>query len=104
MTTTPETTCDCTFFDEGDWVESRLNTDVFGIVVGEADFGRYYNVQLAGSMEIKQFFAVTLRHMDVQEDEPPMPAKAKEDNENVVRVDFTKGARLRPDSKTEGAA
>lgn len=101
MSDATENQCDCTCFDEGDWVESRLNTDVFGIVVGEGDFGRYYNVQLAGSMEIKPFYAVTLRHMAVQQDEPPLQAA----EDNVIRgVDFTKGRRLTPKSETEGVA
>lgn len=96
-------TCDCTSFEEGDWVECRLNHDVFGIVVGEADFGRYYHVQLAGSMETKTFFAVTLRHMDLQDDEPPAGVKnTPADDDNVI--DFTKERQLRNTTKTRGAA
>lgn len=90
--------CECVHFEEGDWVESRLNADIFGIVVGDADFGRYINVQLAGSLEIKQHFAVTLRHMDLQEDEPPLA----DQDDNVV--DFTKERELRNTTTTRGAA
>ncbi|QIG68688.1 hypothetical protein EVB67_038 [Rhizobium phage RHph_TM3_3_14B] len=97
-----ENNCDCTVFDEGDWVESRLNASIFGIVVGEADFGRFYHVQLASSLEIRTFYAVTLQHMDMPQEPPdaaehPLP-------DNVVQVDFTKKRRLRPDTTTEGAA
>jgi len=105
MTTTNDGNhCDCTFFEEGDWVESRLNTDVFGIVVGESDFGRYYQVQMASTLEIKIFHGVTLRHMDVQDDEPPLRAADQIDESNVIKVDFTKHGALRPGTKTEGAA
>lgn len=94
--------CDCIHFDEGDWVVSRLNNGVIGIVVGEADFGRYYNVQLVDTLEVRPFHAVTLRHLDVQQDEPSTPARA--DDTNVVQVDFTKGRPLTPKSDTEGVA
>ena len=96
-------TCDCEYFSEGDWVESKLNSSVFGIVVGEADFGRYYHVQLAGTLEIKPFHAVTIRHMDVQQDEPPVAAKQPVDD-NVIQVDFTKRRTMTRKTKTEGAA
>ncbi|MBX5010852.1 hypothetical protein HJB67_12895 [Rhizobium lentis] len=104
MSTVDDNHCDCTVFDEGDWVESKLNSNVFGIVVGEGDFGRYYNVQLAGSMEIKPFYAVTLRHMAVQQDEPPTPAKSEEKPSNVIAVDFTKPRALKKSTITAGEA
>ncbi|MGR9056042.1 hypothetical protein ACU8NH_09050 [Rhizobium leguminosarum] len=99
----PECDCDCVEFGEGEWVESRLNPNTFGIVIGEADFGRFYHVQLAGSLEIRTFYAVTLRHMDLPDGEPPLAAKQPV-ADNVVQVDFTKKRRLRPDTTTEGAA
>lgn len=87
-----ENQCDCGFH-EGDWVECKLNTDIIGIVIGDADYGRIVNVQLAGSLEVKPFFAVTLRH--VTDDTVP-PAKAEEPTpDNVVVVDFTKKQDLR---------
>lgn len=55
-------------FCEGDWVESRLNANVFGIVVGERDFGRVYLVMHAGSRLIEPMPAVTLRKMDVNDE------------------------------------
>ncbi len=93
--------CECTYFDEGDWVESRLNPNIRGIVVSNADFGRYVNVQLVGSLEIRPFFAVTLRH--APEGRTP-PGTAEPLPDNVVRVDFTKPRDLRKDTNTEGAA
>ena len=97
--------CDCRFFEEGEWVEFRLNTNEFGIVVGESDFGRLYNVQLAGSGIIKSYYGVTLQHMDLSDDEPnPAKSAQKPTVDNVIQVDFTKGRKLKADTPTEGAA
>jgi hypothetical protein len=101
MTTKDNSPCDCEFFDRGDWVESRLNTDVFGIVVGEGDFGNVYYVQLAGSLEIKAFHGVTLQHMDGELDEGGGLKEPVPENDNVVN--FTRAKDLR-DAKTKGAA
>jgi hypothetical protein len=98
-----ENSCDCEYFSEGDWVESKLNPNTFGIVVGESDFGRFYHVQLVGSLEIRQMHAVTLQHMDLPDDGPPLAAKQPV-ADNVVQVDFTKKRRMRLDTTTEGAA
>lgn len=92
--------CECQHFDEGDWVVCRLNGAIFGIVVGEYDFGRFYNVCLVDTLEIKPFHGVTLRHMDLPDDEPPETARA----DNVVHVDFKKRRPMTVDSNTEGAA
>lgn len=95
--------CECDFFSEGDWVECKLNTDQFGIVVSSSDWGRFYNVQLAGSMEIKTFYGVTLRHINTQEDEPLTGKQAAVvDDDNVI--DFTKERELRNTTTTRGAA
>ncbi|SFB52643.1 hypothetical protein SAMN03159496_04675 [Rhizobium sp. NFR07] len=80
MSTIDDNQCDCTYFDEGDWVESKLNTDIIGIVVSNSDFGRYVNVQLAGSLEVRPFFAVTLRHAERADP----PAKAEEPPTAVI--------------------
>jgi hypothetical protein len=103
MSAIDEGHCHCVHFDEGDWVESRLNPNVFGIVVGESEFGRYYHVQIASSMEIRVYHGVTLRHMDVQQDEPPTAKKAPVvEDDNVI--DFTKERKLRKTTTTRGAA
>ncbi|NTF69415.1 hypothetical protein [Rhizobium rhizogenes] len=96
-----DNSCDCDCFNEGDWVECKLNTDVFGIVIGESDFGRFYNVQLVGSLEVKSFYAVTLRHM-FQPETGGGGAKLPIDDDNVV--DFTKERALRNTTTTRGAA
>lgn len=96
--------CFCDFFDRGDWVQSRLNSEVKGIVVGEADFGHVYLVQLAGSLETRPFHAVTLRHMDEQEDEGGAGKLVEPAGDNVIKVDFTKPRTLRSSDDTEGAA
>lgn len=92
--------CECKFFNEGDWVSSRLNHDVFGIVVSNSDFGRFVTVQLAVTLEFKQFYAVTLRHTDLSQEPPAATA----DDTNVVKVDFTKRRELNRDTPTGGAA
>jgi hypothetical protein len=92
--------CECISFEEGDWVESRLNSSIFGIIINESDFGRYYHVQLAGSLEVKAFYAVTLRHMDFSEDEPPTLIKGP----STDVIDFMKERALRKSTKTRGAA
>lgn len=95
-----DSTCDCTCFDEGDWVESKLNPDVFGIVISESDFGRFYTVQLAATLELKVFYAVTLRH--AEKPSTTGGAKLPIDDDNVV--DFTKERELRKTTTTRGAA
>lgn len=96
-------TCGCCCFEEGDWVECKLDTNLFGIVISSTDWERFYSVQLAGSLEIRQFHAATLRHMDPEDDGlPPIPDAV--DSDNVVRgVDFTKARDLR-NTTTKGAA
>ena len=97
--TTIDNECNCDCFDEGDWVESKLNPDVFGIVISETDFGRFYTVQLAATLEMRVFHAVTLRHT-----ERPGTGGAKKpiDDDNVI--DFTKERLLRNTTTTRGAA
>lgn len=93
--------CDCSFFEYGDWVEFRLNVDVFGIVIGADIHGLIYAVQLAGSGRVQNFHGVTLQHMEA-DDLPP----GKEDPlpDNIIPVDFTKAKELRANTKTRGAA
>lgn len=101
MSDVTESQCDCAFFEEGDWVESRLNPAVYGIITGAFNFGQYYTVQLAGSLAYENFSAVTLQHRASDE----LPSEAAEPvADNVIRVDFTKARRLTPKSETEGVA
>lgn len=95
--------CECTYFEEGDWVESRLNSDVFGIIVGQSNFGQFYTVQLAGSMKIETFYAVTLRHMD-ELDEPPLTNSEVPTGSGENVINFTVARDLRKSTTTKGAA
>lgn len=101
MTTRPQDDdCECRFFDEGDWVESRLNTNEFGIVVAEYNWGQTYYVQLAGTSEVRPYYGVTLRHMESDTPEPPVTAREG----NVVNGNFPKYGKLNADTPTDGAA
>lgn len=91
--------CDCDLFDAGDWVECKLNPDLFGIVVGDADFGRYVYVQLASTLEVRTFYSVTLSRI-----EPKETPAAENDDTNVIHVDFTTPRTLDANTTTEGAA
>lgn len=97
--------CDCGFFDYGDWVEFKLDENVFGIVIGADIHGLIYAVQLGGSGLVQNFHGVTLRHMDADDLPPakqePLPTAG---TDNVVKVDFTKAAKLKASTKTNGAA
>lgn len=52
---------DCVGFDEGDFVVSIDTPALSGVVVGERDWGRQYDVRLRGTVTIVTFFAVELR-------------------------------------------
>lgn len=94
--------CDCSYFEYGEWVEFKLDTNQFGIVIDADIHGLIYAVQLAGSGIVRQFHGVTLRHME-DDDTPPikddLPATVAD---NVI--DFTTEKKLRANTKTRGAA
>jgi hypothetical protein len=98
-------TCpDCNCIEIGDVVEHKMNTNVFGIVIGFS--GSLILIRVSPSLEVLQFHEWELDVVD-DDDVPPNEAAEADDlpgTGNVVRVDFTKGALLRRDSKTEGAA
>lgn len=83
--------CDC--IHEGDWVESKLNTNVFGIVVGGS--GAHVHVQLSPSLMIHTFHVETLRRIDWEDDEyePGGREEPPVADDNVI--DFTKARKLR---------
>lgn len=93
-------TCMDSYFDYGEWVEFRLNTDVFGIVIGADIHGLMYTVQLAGSGNVQVFHGVTLQRMD-DDGEPVGGKEAPVADSNVI--DFTKARDLRT-AKTKGVA
>lgn len=93
--------CGCVDFNEGDWVECSLDTNLFGIIISDADFGRYYNVQLAGSLEVRAFHWATISHIDDPEDEGGGTSASMPTDDNVIN--FTRERDLRT-AKTKGAA
>lgn len=95
--------CDCRFFDEGDWVECKLDTSIFGIIVGETDWGHVYKVQISSSREIVSFYGATLRHMERDEYEPDPTKGVKSTDGNVISVNF-KNEPLTKKTPTQGAA
>lgn len=90
-------------FNYGDWVECKLNTNVFGIVVDwDAHFIKFY-VQLAGSLDVEEFDGVTLRKIDVDDDyEEPTPYDPEKGGAEVIN--FTEAKALRANTKTKGVA
>lgn len=89
--------CDC--IGIGDVVEHKMNTDVFGIVIGFS--GSLIYIRVSPSLAVLSFQEWELQI--VEEDD--VPPKAEEPiSDNVIKVNFTKGAKLRSGSKTEGAA
>lgn len=90
------------FFDYGQWVEFKLNHDVFGIVVGADIHGLIYAVQLAGSGVVQNFHGVTLQAME--DDGEPLEDKAVDVPATDNVVNFTKARELRRNTKTKGVA
>lgn len=90
--------CDCVDFGEGDWVECKLDTNLFGIIISSSDWGRFYTVQLAGTTESRVFHWATIRHCDETEGEGGAAEPVPGGVDNVVYADFG------PHTKTKGAA
>lgn len=93
--------CQCVDFDEGDFVQSCLNPDVFGIVVGNSNFGQFVHVQLAVTLQVQIFYSVTMQHMQPAQPEPPVNEE-EEPESNVIHADFTKSRKLNTTTKTAG--
>lgn len=83
-------------FGEGDWVESKLNAGVFGIVVGF--MGAQTLVQLAHSLAIQLMHYMTLRPMD--DGEPIDGGRKPIPTDNVINLAEAKARR----AVTKGAA
>lgn len=86
--------CDC--IHVGDVVEHKMNTNVFGIVVGF--MGSLVGIQVAPTLEVLWFQEWTLRVVDDERYD------GGDGEDNVVPVDFTKKVRLDKKTKTRGAA
>ena len=93
----------CPTFSYGDWVECKLNTNVFGIIVDwDAHFIKFY-VQLAGSLDVEEFDGVVLRKIDVEDEyEEPTPYDPEKGGAEVIN--FTEAKALRAGTKTRGVA
>jgi hypothetical protein len=87
------------FIGIGDVVEHKMNTNVFGIVIGFA--GSVVYLRLSPRLRVASFHEWELRLLDDDGGpEPDEPARA----DNVVPVDFTRGVKLTKNTKTKGAA
>lgn len=86
------------FIGIGDVVEHRMNTNVFGIVIGFA--GSVVYLRLSPTLAVVSFHEWELQPLGEDEYHEP-PAK---EEDNVIPVDFTKGVRLDKNTKTKGVA
>lgn len=81
------------FFDYGDIVYLRLNPELTGMIVGEADFGRRYQVRLLATLGITEFQYFEIAHVEPDGGDG-----------GAEIIDFTKAAASLKDAKTRGAA
>ena len=91
--------CDCDCLFPGDVVEHKMNTNVFGIVIGFS--GSLISVRLSPNLAVVQFHEFELRKLDGDDeyrggDEDDVP-----DEDNVIN--FTQAVDLRK-AKAKGAA
>lgn len=84
-----------TGFEYGDVVEHRMNTNVFGVVVGFQ--GSLVGVRVSPSLAVLWFHEFELQPEGIDDYEPDEPQQA----DNVI--DFTRAVDLRR-AKTKGAA
>lgn len=91
---------DCGSIELGDTVEHKMNTDVFGIVIGFS--GSLVLIRVCRTLATLQFHEWELNVVD--DDTVPPQAAEQPVADNVIRLDFTKARGLRPDTITGGAA
>ncbi|NZD50501.1 hypothetical protein [Rhizobium leguminosarum] len=91
--------CDCIHF--GDVVEHKMNTSVFGIVIGLA--GSLIYIRVSPSLATLSFHEWELQHVE-DDDVPPPTAKKAPVAEDDNVIDFTKERKLRKTTTTRGAA
>jgi len=83
----------------GDVAEHKMNTSVFGIVVGF--MGSFVGLRVSPSLDALWFHEFELRPLEDDEYTPPAKeAPAAKADDNVI--DFTKARELRANSKTKG--
>lgn len=90
--------CDCDCIFPGDVVEHKMNTNVFGIVIGFA--GSLISIRLSPSLAVAQFHEFELRKL---EDDDGYDGGAEQDEPEDNVIDFTKAVDLRK-AKAKGAA
>lgn len=79
-------------FEYGDWVESRLNADVYGIVVGWDIWKNDYDVMLVRSLTVMRLPGATLIAMANGDEVDPDEPKRKPES-NVVVLDDVRAKR-----------
>ena len=84
----------------GDVAEHKMNTDVFGIVVGF--MGSFVGLRVSPSLDVLWFHEFELRPLEDDEYTPPAKEAPVARTDNVIA--FTKAQKLRANSKTKGAA
>ncbi|RJG46544.1 hypothetical protein [Mesorhizobium sp. DCY119] len=84
------------FFELGDVVEHKMNTSVFGIVIGFA--GSLVYIRVSPSLAVLAFHEWELHRVENDE------FHGGGSGDNVIPVDFTKKVRLDKNTKTKGAA
>lgn len=91
--------CDC--IEIGDVVEHKMNTNVFGIVIGF--MGSIVIIRVSPTLDVLQFHEWELQVVDDDEIPPPDAAAISgAEDDNVI--DFTKERKLRKTTTTRGAA
>lgn len=88
------------FIGIGDVVEHKMNTNVFGIVIGFA--GSIVYLRLSPSLQVASFHEWELQLLD--DDGEPLDSKEVEVADNVIQVDFTKARKMNEKTPTKGMA
>lgn len=98
-----DASCDCDFFNFGDFVRSVQNPHLTGQVIGDRNWGTEYHVRLADGASLIWWHGVEIEHdpdaYPPEADDAPAPVA-----DNVIKVDFTKRRHLHADTVTGGAA
>lgn len=87
-------------FCYGDVVEHKMNTNVFGMVMGFE--GSLVIVRLCPSLDIDSFHDFELQLADFDEFEEPTPYDPEKGGAEVIN--FTEAKALRANTKTRGVA
>jgi len=91
-------------FSYGDWVQSKLNSDVFGIVVGSDLHGIVYQVQLCPDHRIIPLHRAVLTQMDDSDEVPDDGAREPLPIAGAQVIDFKAASGGLRKMKTAGSA